>query len=198
MQRNLIRGSQGVVPGNRAASPEIANLKETEAGLGDSVLAAAILRLQRAQRIKARGKAAIHAPQPGQAASCGEVGRPATVELSALRNGEDERGGDRVGVDRPTTGREQVFGKGASVNPTLRKVREGWGTRQVEPTIYLRARNIKASATISTNPLIHIQPLFQPCIPMLYPCTKPPQETAREKETQSNVALLSFAIHQSA
>lgn len=52
------------------------------------------------------------------------------VQLSALRNGEDERGGDRVGVDRPATGREQGFGKGASVNPTLRKVREGWGTRQ--------------------------------------------------------------------
>ena len=69
---------------------------------------------------------------------------------------------------------------------------------QVEHTIYLRARNIKTTATISTNPQIHIQPLFQPCIPILYPCTKPPQETAREKGTLSNVPLLSFAIHQSA
>ena len=50
------------------------------------------------------------------------------VQLSVLRNGEDERGGDRVGVDCPTTGSEQNIGKGASVNPTLRKVREGWGT----------------------------------------------------------------------
>jgi len=129
VQRNLIRGSQGVVPGNRAASPEIANFKETEAARGDSVLAAAILRLQPAQRVESRGRTAIHAPQPGQARSCGEAGRLAMVQLSALRNGEDERGGDRVGVDRPTTGREQGFGKGASVNPTLRKVLEGWGTR---------------------------------------------------------------------
>src|ERR1039458_1806454 len=125
--------ARGVVPGNRASNPETANFKETEAGRGDSVLTAAILRLQRAQRVEARGKAAIHAPQPGQARSCGQAGRLAMVQLSALRNGEDERGGDRVGVDRPTTGREQGFGKGASVNPTLRKVREGWGTRQRVP-----------------------------------------------------------------
>jgi hypothetical protein len=52
------------------------------------------------------------------------------VQLSALCNGEDEHGGDRVGVDCPTKGNEQNIGKGASVNPTLRKVREGWGTRQ--------------------------------------------------------------------
>jgi hypothetical protein len=32
-------------------------------------------------------------------------------------------------VDRPTTGREHGFGKGAPVNPILRKVREGWGTQ---------------------------------------------------------------------
>ena len=51
------------------------------------------------------------------------------VQLSALCNGEDEHGGDRVGVDCPTKGNEQNIGKGASVNPTLRKVREGWGTR---------------------------------------------------------------------
>ena len=60
--------ARGVVPGNRAASPEIANFKKTEKGWRSSVLAAAILRLQRAQRVEARGKAAIHASQPYQRA----------------------------------------------------------------------------------------------------------------------------------
>jgi hypothetical protein len=46
--------------------------------------------------------------------------------------------------------------------------------------IHLRARNTRTSATISTNPNIHIQPLCQPFIPMLYPFTKPPQGAARE------------------
>jgi len=46
---------------------------------------------------------------------------------------------------------------------------------QVDHTIYLRARNTRTRATIRTNPQIHIQLLFQPCIPMLYPFTKPPQ-----------------------
>src|SRR5665213_260657 len=105
--------------------------RKLKKGWRSSVLAAAILRLQCAQRIEARGKAAIHAPQPGQARSCGEAGRLAMVQLSALRNGEDRHGGDRVGVDCPTKGSEQNTGKGASVNPTLRKVREGWGTLNV-------------------------------------------------------------------
>src|ERR1039458_4161040 len=39
---------------------------------------------------------------------------------------------------------------------------------------YLRARNTRTSTTIRTNPQSHIQLLFQPCIPMLYPFTKPP------------------------
>jgi hypothetical protein len=50
---------------------------------------------------------------------------------------------------------------------------------------HLRARSIRTSATIRTNPQIHIQPLFQPCIPMLYPFTNPPHESARESGTLS-------------
>jgi hypothetical protein len=54
------------------------------------------------------------------------------VELFALCNGEDRRGGDRVGVDRPTTGRGKAVGEWIVVKPTLRKVREGWGTHRFE------------------------------------------------------------------
>jgi hypothetical protein len=50
---------------------------------------------------------------------------------------------------------------------------------------HLRARSIRTTATIRTNPQIHIQPLFQPCIPMLYPFTKPPHGSAGESGTIS-------------
>src|ERR1039457_2812409 len=49
----------------------------------------------------------------------------------------------------------------------------------------LPTRGVKTRATISTNPQIHIHLLFQPYIPMLYPCTKSPQESARENGTRS-------------
>ena len=50
---------------------------------------------------------------------------------------------------------------------------------------YLRARNIRTSTTIRTNPQSQIQLLFQPCIPMLYPFTKPPQGAVGESGTLS-------------
>lgn len=54
-----------------------------------------------------------------------------------------------------------------------------------ERNFHLRARSIRTSATIRTNPQIHIQPLFQPCIPMLYPFINPPHGSAEENETLS-------------
>ena len=74
---------------------------------------------------------AAHESERGQARSCGEAGGMAMVQLPALRNGEDGHGGDRVGMDCPTTGSNQIVGEGIVVNPTLRKVREGWGTLSV-------------------------------------------------------------------
>ena len=52
-------------------------------------------------------------------------------------------------------------------------------------SFHLRARSIRTSATIRTNPQIHIQPLFQPDIPMPYPFTKPPHSSAGENGTLS-------------
>lgn len=52
-------------------------------------------------------------------------------------------------------------------------------------SFHLRARNTKTSTTIRTNPQIHIQPLFQPDIPMPYPFTKPPHGAAGENGTLS-------------
>jgi hypothetical protein len=52
-------------------------------------------------------------------------------------------------------------------------------------SFHLRARSIRTSATIRTNPQIHIQLLFQPCIPMPYPFTKPPPGAAGENRTLS-------------
>ena len=52
-------------------------------------------------------------------------------------------------------------------------------------SFHLRARSIRTSATIRTNPQIHIQPLFQPDIPMPYPFTKPPYGVVGESGTLS-------------
>jgi hypothetical protein len=52
-------------------------------------------------------------------------------------------------------------------------------------SFHLRARSSRTIATIRTNPQIHIQPPFQPCIPMLYPFTKPPHGATGENRTLS-------------
>ena len=52
-------------------------------------------------------------------------------------------------------------------------------------SFHLRARSIRTSTTIRTNPQIHIQPLFQPDIPMPYPFTKPPHRAAGGSRTLS-------------
>ena len=52
-------------------------------------------------------------------------------------------------------------------------------------SFHLRARSIRTSTTIRTNPQIHIQPLFQPDIPMPYPFTSPPHSSAGENRTPS-------------
>ena len=52
-------------------------------------------------------------------------------------------------------------------------------------SFHLRARSIRTSATIRTNPQSHIQPLFQPDIPMPYPFTKPPHGAVGESGTLS-------------
>ena len=64
------------------------------------------------------------------------------VQFCALRDGDDGDCGDRVGLDSAETGSKQDAGERTVVQPTLRKRREGWGTRSVGKRKDVKARRV--------------------------------------------------------
>jgi hypothetical protein len=87
------------ISGNRSASTDTADIKQTEALRKPAILAAPLLRFQCMERREDPGKAQIHASKPGQARFSSEARGLALVQLPALRHRRIGNCRDRVTLD---------------------------------------------------------------------------------------------------